>query len=75
MRLGSYFAAASVALVILAGDSRTAASPKSVNDGHGDYVLVPGGSFRMGDTLGDGDVRERPAHVVELLFQVMSFVR
>jgi sulfatase modifying factor 1 len=43
-----------------------AASAKSVNDGHGDLVYVPAGSFRMGDNVGDGDPRERPVHVVEL---------
>src|SRR5581483_8556431 len=66
MRPAFYCAAASVALVLLAGDSRTATSPKTVNDDHGEYVFVPGGSFRMGDTFGDGDPRERPAHVVDV---------
>ena len=37
-----------------------------VNDGHGDYLVVPAGSFRMGDNTGDGDPRERPVHVVDL---------
>ncbi len=37
-----------------------------VNDGHGDYVLVPAGAFKMGDNFGDGEARERPVHVVEL---------
>jgi len=37
-----------------------------VNDGHGDYVLVPAGSFKMGDNFGDGEGRERPVHAVEL---------
>src|SRR5690348_6628443 len=66
MRAAFCCAAASVALILLAGDSRTATSPKTVNDGHGDYLLVAGGSFRMGDTFGDGDTRERPAHVVDV---------
>ncbi len=43
----------------------SAAAPV-VNDGYGDYVLVPAGAFRMGDTFGDGEARERPAHTVEL---------
>lgn len=44
-----------------------AAKPSSVvNDGHGDYVYVPAGPFRMGDNTGDGDPRERPVHVVDL---------
>ena len=43
-----------------------AAAPKTVNDGYGDFVRVPAGRFTMGDTFGDGDPRERPAHAVEL---------
>src|SRR5450631_184917 len=46
--------------------SATPATPKVVNDGHGDFVYVPAGAFRMGDTSGDGLSRERPAHMVEL---------
>jgi acetyl esterase/lipase len=38
----------------------------TVNDGYGDHVLVPAGAFRMGDGFNEGDVRERPVHVVEL---------
>lgn len=48
-------------LVLLA-----AASPATVNDGHGDLVLVPAGSFKMGDNFNDGEARERPVHTVEL---------
>ena len=43
-----------------------AADPKSVDDGFGEMLLVPAGPFKMGDTFGDGDLRERPAHTVEL---------
>jgi formylglycine-generating enzyme required for sulfatase activity len=43
-----------------------AAQPPVVNDGHGDYVYVPAGSFRMGDNFGDGESRERPVHTVDL---------
>jgi formylglycine-generating enzyme required for sulfatase activity len=39
---------------------------KVVNDGYGDFVLVPAGRFAMGDTFGDGNPRERPVHQVEL---------
>jgi formylglycine-generating enzyme required for sulfatase activity len=41
-------------------------NPKTVNDGYGDYVYVPAGSFEMGDRAGEGLARERPAHAVEL---------
>ena len=40
--------------------------PKVVNDGFGDYLLVPAGSFSMGDNFGDGESRERPVHTVDL---------
>ncbi len=46
--------------------STAATGPAVVNDGYGDYVLVPAGSFRMGDNFGEGHARERPVHVVEL---------
>src|SRR5258707_15349482 len=42
------------------------AAPPVVNDGHGDFVYVPAGSFKMGDNFNDGESRERPVHVVEL---------
>ena len=41
-------------------------SPKVVNDGYGDFVNVPAGSFKMGDNFGDGESRERPVHAVTL---------
>ena len=40
--------------------------PRVINDGYGEYVHVPAGSFRMGDNVGDGWARERPVHSVEL---------
>jgi sulfatase modifying factor 1 len=39
-------------------------SAKVVNDGYGDYVFVPSGKFKMGDSFGDGESRERPVHEV-----------
>jgi formylglycine-generating enzyme required for sulfatase activity len=38
----------------------------TVDDGFGQYMYVPAGSFRMGDNFGDGEARERPVHEVEL---------
>src|SRR5438874_10998835 len=40
--------------------------PKSVNDGFGDYLLVPAGAFQMGDNFNEGNPRERPVHSVTL---------
>jgi formylglycine-generating enzyme required for sulfatase activity len=42
------------------------AAPPTANDGYGELVYVAAGAFRMGDNFGDGESRERPAHVVEL---------
>lgn len=56
-------AAAAGAAILL---SAPAGPPQTVNDGHGDYVYVPAGAFKMGDNFGDGEARERPVHIVEL---------
>jgi formylglycine-generating enzyme required for sulfatase activity len=50
----------------------TPAAVAGINDGYGDYVLVPAGEFRMGD---DAQLaRERPAHMVELdAFYISKF--
>lgn len=40
--------------------------PRMVNDGYGDYVLVPSGTFRMGDNHNEGWARERPVHAVHV---------
>jgi len=60
--------AGALGLLLFAAASRPAsrALPSVVNDGHGDYVYVPAGAFKMGDNFGDGEARERPVHVVEL---------
>jgi formylglycine-generating enzyme required for sulfatase activity len=58
-------AAVVIAFAALAPAARVQ-TPRVVNDGFGDYLLVSAGSFRMGDTAGDGWARERPAHVVDL---------
>lgn len=57
-----------VAAALTGGYSgQTAGAPAGmINDGYGDYVIVPSGAFRMGDRAGDGESRERPVHVVEL---------
>jgi len=63
-------AATAISLLFLAPNLRPAATggndQKVVNDGHGDYLLVPAGAFKMGDNFGDGLPRERPAHTVDL---------
>jgi formylglycine-generating enzyme required for sulfatase activity len=51
----------------LTGSQQRSQHPAAaINDGYGDYVLVPAGPFRMGDNTGDGQSRERPVHTVEL---------
>lgn len=39
-------------------------APKVINEGYGDFLIVPAGNFTMGDTNGDGESREKPAHQV-----------
>jgi formylglycine-generating enzyme required for sulfatase activity/predicted esterase len=47
--------------------SAKAPSPiRGVNDGYGDYVHVPAGTFKMGSDSADALAREKPAHVVDL---------
>ncbi len=61
-------------LAVIAGFSfiRETSQETIVNDGYGDYLLVPAGEFIMGDNLGDafpgsdGSSQERPAHEVYL---------
>lgn len=54
-------------LLLLAASLGFAADlPKTVNDGYGDFLLVPAGAFKMGDNFGDGESRERPVHTVYL---------
>ena len=76
MRKRRLLAGAALVLLPLAGVLKTASDtpPKVVNDGHGDYVYVPAGSFHMGDNFGDGEARERPAHIVDLdAFYIAKF--
>ena len=64
LRLNGFLPAESVAP---AATARVAKAPAGVvNDGYGDYVLVPAGAFRMGDDSARGWARERPVHMVEL---------
>ncbi len=51
------FSGVTLVLAALLLVSAPAGSPPVVNDGHGDYVYVPAGAFRMGDNFGDGDPR------------------
>ena len=55
------------ALLLLATATLFAAdAPKVVNEGYGDFLIVPAGNFKMGDNFGDGESRERPVHQVHL---------
>jgi formylglycine-generating enzyme required for sulfatase activity len=63
---GSGFLPAPVAAVGATATGKTSAPARTVNDGHGDYVYVPAGTFRMGDDSRDTLSREKPAHVVDL---------
>ena len=40
--------------------------PRVVDDGYGDYVLIPEGAFLMGDNFDEGRENERPVHQVVL---------
>jgi formylglycine-generating enzyme required for sulfatase activity len=42
------------------------AETKTVNDGFGEMILIPGGAFKMGDNFSDGLPRERPVHTVDV---------
>jgi formylglycine-generating enzyme required for sulfatase activity len=53
-----------VAVALTAADGPK--TPKEVDDGYGPLVFVPAGSFKMGDATGEGDVRERPVHTVDV---------
>jgi formylglycine-generating enzyme required for sulfatase activity len=70
MSLRSLAATALLLLPLAASSAPSRGAAQSaapvVNDGHGDYVYVAPGPFRMGDNFGDGESRERPVHVVEL---------
>jgi formylglycine-generating enzyme required for sulfatase activity len=55
-----------VAVLLGAGPGLARVPQAVISDGYGDYVYVPAGPFEMGDTFGDGEPRERPAHTVEL---------
>jgi formylglycine-generating enzyme required for sulfatase activity len=37
-----------------------------INEGYGNYLLVPAGKFTMGDNYDEGNPREKPVHVVYL---------
>ncbi|MDQ1469488.1 MAG: hypothetical protein QOJ99_968 [Bryobacterales bacterium] len=59
---------------LTAGSFWAASLPGAVNEGHGDFVLVPAGAFKMGDNFGDGLPRERPVHTVDLdAFYIAKF--
>lgn len=49
---------------VVANDNKI--SVQVINDGYDDYVLVPGGEFKMGDNFNEGDFDEKPVHTVYL---------
>ena len=53
-------------LLLAAAAAFAADSSKVINEGYGDFLLVPGGNFKMGDNFGDGEPRERPVHQVHV---------
>lgn len=62
------------AAIVLAPTAMLQSASNSVNDGFGELVHVPAGSFKMGDNFGDGEPRERPVHTVDLdAFYIAKF--
>jgi prepilin-type processing-associated H-X9-DG protein len=47
-----------------AGDGGPQEVESVINEGYGNYFLVPAGTFEMGDNFDEGNPRERPVHVV-----------
>ncbi len=41
-------------------------NPVVINDGYGDYILIPAGEFQMGDNFGKEGSAARPVHKVNL---------
>jgi len=57
-----------LAIVLLLGSAggalAAAVPPPVVNDGYGDYLLVPAGEILLGDNFAEGDPDEVPVHAV-----------
>ena len=51
-------------IAIIAFGVNSSEAQTVVNDGYGDYVFVPGGTFQMGDNYYEGDPDEIPVHEV-----------
>jgi formylglycine-generating enzyme required for sulfatase activity len=60
------FLIAVVLFLLMAATSIDAKGQKVINHGYGDYLLVPGGRFRMGDNFYEGNSDEIPVHTVYL---------
>ena len=65
LRVGGFLQPAPATVAAAPRKSR-APSPRTVNEGYGDYVYVPAGTFRMGDDSSEALAREKPLHVVDL---------
>jgi len=67
MRTASYLMVAAIAACgICVHWLPGAPTSKTADDGYGELVYVPAGTFQMGDNFGEGESRERPVHRVEL---------
>jgi len=52
--------------IFLLGGKSLDQSNRVINDGYGEYVLIPAGEFKMGDNFGEGNSDEIPVHTVFL---------
>jgi formylglycine-generating enzyme required for sulfatase activity len=66
LRVGGFLPLTEAASKAATKPAKPAWPARVINDGHGDYVYVPAGTFRMGDDAKDALAREKPAHVVDL---------
>ena len=66
LRVSGFLPSASSTIGAPARAAKAPRTAEPVNDGYGEYVFVPRGSFTMGTDSPTAWAREKPAHVVEL---------